>query len=182
MAKRRWRLMLTAVVLPVVAALGWWAWAGDDLPGLTDPDELALYSIDGRHRQPEEPPAAGETFHGYPVYGAVALTDPAARRAVASAVRAGLVEPDISAAACFWPRHGVRVTAGGRTTDYVICFECHQARIYAGGRRKARLTGRTPQAVLDRYLAEAGVPLAPSPFDAGQQPAEPAAAADPAAR
>jgi hypothetical protein len=28
---------------------------------------------------------------------------------------------------CFDPRHGIRVTRGGVTVDFVICFQCFQA-------------------------------------------------------
>ena len=36
-------------------------------------------------------------------------------------------------AGCFRPRHGIRVTLDGKTSDFVICFECWQVKVYEGG-------------------------------------------------
>ena len=62
---------------------------------------------------------------------------------------------------CFNPRHGIRVTSGGVTTDLLICFECKEAVVFRDGQRVADwTTGRSPQADFDEALRQAGVPLA----------------------
>ncbi len=160
MAKRTRWLAVAGVAL-LAAGLGGWALTRDAAPGLDRPAELTLYSIDGRDRDLDQPPSAGETFHGYPVLGKVEVADPAAREEIAAALRAGMADRGVHMAACFWPRHGVRAGSGGRAVDYVICFECNQLVVHDGGARWARTTGRAPQAVLNRRLTAAGVPLAP---------------------
>jgi hypothetical protein len=155
------RVRVTLRVLGVVAAVALVGCGRDPAPGLGSPDKLALYSIDGRDFEPGRGPKAAEEFHGYPVLGKVEVTDPADRSEVAAALRDGLARSDGEMAACFWPRHAIRVVEHGRATDYVICFECHQLAVYEGGTRSVRPVTRDPQTTLNRVLVAAGVPLAP---------------------
>jgi len=156
---KRIRWFVGGAALVAASLVGWWAVTRSKPPGLGEPAEMTLFSIDGvRDRGGPLPP--GESFHGYPVLGKVEVTDPVGRREVATALRAGLSEREM-ARACFWPRHGVRVTEGGRTADYLICFECCQLEVYDGGSKKVWTTGRSPQGALNRYLTAAGLPLAP---------------------
>jgi len=69
---------------------------------------------------------------------------------------------DGNGAKCFDPRHGIRATAKGKTVDLVICFECNWVYVYYDNdenRQHVAVTTREPQAVLDKTLKDAGVPL-----------------------
>jgi hypothetical protein len=132
----------------------------DPAAPLAAPDELTLYSIDGRDFEPDQEPNTAEVFYRYPVLGKVSVADPAARQEIVAALKEGMAGK-AAPAACFWPRHAVRAVEKGKVIDYVICFECHQLDAYADGRRKSLTTSRGPQAVLNKYLTQAGVPLAP---------------------
>jgi hypothetical protein len=162
MAKPRQWVVIAGAALLAACVGGWWVLTRQAAPGLDNPAELTLYSIDGRDRDAGQPPSAGETFHGYPILGKVEVSDPEARAEITAAVRAGMADRSASPAACFWPRHGVRVASAGRSVDYVICFECCQLHIHEGDAQQFRTTSRTPQDVLNRHLKAAGVPLAPS--------------------
>lgn len=131
-----------------------------------DPDELIVYSIDGPAwwKADDSTPQGweGEVLLGYPVLGQVEVTDAERRRAVLSALKkaAGYAG---GTAACFIPRHAIRVVKGGRVTHTVICFECRNYQVYRGESRTTQEGGgisSDAQPVLDQILQDAGVPLA----------------------
>jgi hypothetical protein len=63
-------------------------------------------------------------------------------------------------AKCFLPRHGIRVTADGKTIDLVICFECSWIYIYYGDKDGPHVTtSGGPQPAFDKVLKDNGVPL-----------------------
>jgi hypothetical protein len=67
-------------------------------------------------------------------------------------------------ARCFLPRHVLRITSGGETVDVLLCFECWRYQIIREGDEQPYRRGivsSEAQPLLDRVLAEAGVPLAP---------------------
>ena len=130
-------------------------------PGLTAPEELILYSIDGRDFDPGQEPKTEEKFHNYPVLGKVEITDGGKRAEIAAALKDGMARTDVSRAACFWPRHAIRTVEGGRTTDFVVCFECNQLAVHNGTTRVVKTISREPLSVLNKHLTEANVPLAP---------------------
>jgi hypothetical protein len=129
------------------------------------PDDMTLYSIDGRDgkegKRTEPKPKTDEDFHGYPVLGKIAVTDAATKQAILTALNEGIASKDAKEAKCFNPRHGLRTVNKGKTIEYVICFECGQVYVTEGDTTKKHLTSTAPQAVFDKYLKEAGIPLAP---------------------
>ncbi|HEV3385811.1 MAG TPA: hypothetical protein VG097_13425 [Gemmata sp.] len=165
---RKKYLLIGAVVI-VAAVVGLYAWysIGDaaDLPN--DPDELTLFSIDGKMHHTvgdqKAQPKDQELLYQYPVLGRVDITDPNLRRRIMASVkqdiRSGAVQNK-----CFEPRHVLRVKKGGSTIDMVICFKCHN---YSMSRDGGPLPGITPsigarsQQLLNNILNDAGVPLAP---------------------
>jgi hypothetical protein len=167
---RRNRLLAGAcAALAGAALLAWEPWRGYGDEGLVpdDPDDVILFSIDGKAmREPEEfgKPSDRELLYECPVLGRTAVTDPALRRQVVAAVRRDIGAAQGEQASCFVPRHVLRVTKGGRTVDLVICFECHNYRAYADGTHiagGAPSVGNRSQKLLNRVLAADGVPLAP---------------------
>ena len=90
------------------------------------------------------------------------------RKKLVAAFEKGIEDSDGTIAACFNPRHAMRVTHNGKTPDFVICFECVQVYVFLGKEHmKTLLTTGSPQAAFDRVLKEAKVPL---PKPAKEQP------------
>src|SRR4051812_29507691 len=118
--------------------------------------EWELYSLDPK-RQTDPPKDA---FHGWKVLGKTTVNDADARKKLLAALEKGAKDNDGIAAACFNPRHGIRVKAGDKTIDLVICFECFSATVYTGEERTGSfLTTASPQPALDKVLTDAKVPL-----------------------
>ncbi len=128
---------------------------------LDAPDELVLYSIDGTPHHENDKPETSEQFHDVPVLGKIVIEDADERKEICQAIKDGMARPD-GIRACFWPRHGLRVTRGGKVVDYVICFECCQLLVFEGDTGKGGgPIAKAQQEVLDKYLKRAGIPLAP---------------------
>jgi len=122
-------------------------------------DAIELYSLDPSFDDKEPDPKKG--FHGWKVLGKTTVKDAKMRKKIVEALYQGLADSDGTAAKCFNPRHGVRVTVDGKTADIVICFECLQMQFHAGEASKTETTTRTPEKLIDEVLTAAGVPLAP---------------------
>jgi hypothetical protein len=128
------------------------------------PDEMTLYSIDGRDFELGDgpKPRTDEVFYKYPVLGKIAVTDAHKRKEIIDALNEGMRSKDAKGAKCFWPRHAIRAGYQDKQVDYVICFECGYVDIYDGGvKPKVRLTIATPRDVFNKQIKEAGIPLAP---------------------
>ncbi|MFO0846945.1 MAG: hypothetical protein U0871_00090 [Gemmataceae bacterium] len=160
---RRKRLIRALAVPALIAAgAGLWLVLQDSVPNLETADRVTLLSIDGRDRKVDAPPLAGETVHGYPLLGRVEIYAPDERRRLGDALREGLRGRGGSWAACYWPRHVLRVERGWSVTEYVICFQCGNYQRYVNGER--RVGGQFGEAVrpaFDEPLKAAGVPIAP---------------------
>ena len=135
----------------------------DQIPD--DPDELTLFSIDGPKKY--DPPPGVTLLYDCPVLGHVDIVDPHQRQEVMSSVKEGIRNaPKGTGAACFVPRHLVRVGKGGKTVDVAICFQCHNYVIYQPGvDSRSRYGGTTTsvsQALLNKILTDAGVPISPN--------------------
>jgi hypothetical protein len=123
------------------------------------PDQLILYSIDGR----VDPylSTAGEQFRGYPVLGKLDIKEAADRQEIMAALAEGIANSDGTMAKCFWPRHALHAVTKGRSVDYVICFECLQLQIDQGAGPTLTATTREPQTVVNSFLTDAHIPIAP---------------------
>src|SRR2546425_5725912 len=91
MSKRSSYVLAAACI--VLGVFIWYRWFR--MPDLDAPDQLILYSIDGRDFDPPESrPMADETFHGYPVLGKVEIIDPDKRKELMTAVKEGIARGD----------------------------------------------------------------------------------------
>jgi hypothetical protein len=160
---RRWFSFQTLVVLVCLAilllgsAVGYWCFT-------TVPpeqfDQFVLYSIDGRG---ESKPAPGvELFRGYPVLGKLEIQDLATQKRIMDALNDGMATSDGAVASCFWPRHAIHLVHKGRSTDYMICFQCLHLVIYRGERTSTEAITDAPQTMFNEYLTKAGIELAPN--------------------
>jgi hypothetical protein len=133
-----------------------------------DPEQFILYSVDdpsyfmneGR-LTPDQ--LKCEILHGYPVLGKVKVTDREQRQALVSAIKDAVRNNREPEDKCFKPRHAIRSTKAGEMVDMVICFQCRnyqgyrQDKPYPLGTRGISSRAKT---LLDKTLADAGVPLA----------------------
>jgi hypothetical protein len=125
-------------------------------------DRYELLSLDPRLRVPATP----DLFHGFRVLGQTVVSDEGTRRELNRALRKGAESIFANRPRCFNPRHGIRVTRAGRTTDFLICFECEQVEVWSGDQLVADwMTDSSPQPMFDQVLQHAGVPLATWPSE-----------------
>ena len=119
-------------------------------------EQFEVFSLSPR--RPKDKPR--DTFHGWEVLGKTTVKDARTRTGLLTTFKKGVEENDGKAALCFNPRHGIRVFRDGKTTDFVICFECFQVQTYEGKeRREGFLITASPQTTFDEVLRKAGVPL-----------------------
>jgi hypothetical protein len=96
------------------------------LAALQSAETFELFSINPRTGATES------QVQGHEILGRTSVTDPATRTRLIEALRTAARQYDGTAAACFNPRHAIRVTHAGVTTDFLICFECRQAQVFTG--------------------------------------------------
>lgn len=127
---------------------------------LASSPQFELFSLD-----PAQPEVDDEAhFQKWKVLGKTIIVDSTVRERIIAALRAGVPKYEQPPAACFFPRHGIRVADQGKTYDFVICFECHAVGVYTEGEATAGFQiNSSPQPVLDSELTRAGIPLAKKP-------------------
>jgi hypothetical protein len=155
-----WRSCFALVAILIASGC-----SGSPLAKLNSPDQLTLYSIDGRdedRRLKDLEVKSSETFHGYPVLGKVEVTDPDRRKQLIAALKDAHARRPTDGAKCFWPRHGIRAIEKGQTIEYVVCFECSRFEEFMGGKKlRHDLLNSDVQPTFDKPLTEAGIPIAP---------------------
>lgn len=127
---------------------------------------LELFALDPTPlMQGAVPPEKG-VFHEYPILGRAVLSDAVQAKALGELVLRGIRESDGTAAACFNPRHGIRVSQDGRTLDFVICYEClslsvHGDLLGSAGPRLGLLTAQRVESGVSAIFEGAGLKTAP---------------------
>lgn len=130
------------------------AFPGDSRQVLEQSQQFTLLSLN-----PSPATFEKEAFHGFGVLGKTEVAEAKKRASLIAALDDGIARAQESAA-CFNPRHGIRVVRDKKTVELVICFECMNFYVYANGNKSGGGISRDPQALFDRVLAEAGVPVA----------------------
>lgn len=138
---------------------------GDDLPQflqpLADADKITFYSIDGTDNPAKKKDPVAETFRGYPVLGKIELKDKKVREQVIQALHQGTQNNTEWFARCFWPRHALRAEKAGKSTDYVICFQCNWIKVMRNDKVEDIVTNKKPAEILNKILKDANIPIAP---------------------
>ncbi|MCE9568105.1 MAG: hypothetical protein K8U57_39385 [Planctomycetes bacterium] len=123
-------------------------------------ESFELYSLspslglEGVKDSPEK-----DKLHGYEILGRTEVKSVEDRKRLTDALLRA-AEDATSVAACFNPRHGIRMKAGADTVDLVICFECSSINVYVNGKKQKQfLTTNDPQKTFDDVLKAAGVKL-----------------------
>lgn len=142
------------------------------LPGestLRQATELELFSLEPNVRATSE-----DRFHNWPVLGHTTVSDASTRAQLVNGLFAAAASADGIGVGCFRPRHGIRVASSGKVTDFVICFECIQVKVYENERYTGTfLVADEPRQLFDDVLRQAGITLAtpaPSPGTPGEGP------------
>ncbi|HEY8665281.1 MAG TPA: hypothetical protein VIL86_01390 [Tepidisphaeraceae bacterium] len=161
-------IVLAVVAIAITGALTW-PWVHPkpptELSALDSVDEYELLSLKGNVTIQEEPgppnPALSRPhLYGHEILGRTMIADLQTRRQLNGALKAGVRENNGEAAACFNPRHAIRVTRAGVTTEFLICFECSRVEVWRNDKEIAKfLVTASPQPVFDGVLKSAGVPL-----------------------
>jgi hypothetical protein len=137
------------------------------LRALRDPESFEILAldpvlIDERAKDARSVPAERE-FHGYEILGHAPLNEPGARKELVGFVLRGIQESDGKVAACFDPRHGIRVVKEGRVIDLVICYECLQMTIHGGDVDRKEplgvLTSSSVEPAVTRIYTAAGLKI-----------------------
>ena len=140
------------------------ACGGDPLGDLKRAERFTLYSVlSGPFPPGTVLPPQREWFHGHPVLGQIEIITPEAKKSIVDALDKAVKPVDGMLPKCFEPRHGIRVSRLGMDVDYLICFECYQARKFSFLQFYETLsTNDSPQKTLNVHLKRAGIPLDPS--------------------
>ena len=119
---------------------------------LEQAERFELYSLDPDPSKRDE--SSPNAFQRWKVLGSTTILNADTRKALVTALKKGVEENQGMVAACFNPRHGIRVTKGDKTADFVICFECYRAQVYFE-KEKAQgfLVTRSPEPEFNRVLS-----------------------------
>ena len=118
-------------------------------------ESVVLYSLEPG-KSAKKPKTS---FHGWPVLGKTEVKGTAKKNLLEAFTK--MIEEGDRGARCFIPRHGVRITAGGKDHDFVICFECGWLDPQSGKKRVA--ISDKHAAAFNKILAGAKVPLPEGP-------------------
>jgi hypothetical protein len=154
--KTHWIIVgvMTLIAGGAFAYLRWYGMPLGAWYALNNADRYELLSLHPYLSEPE--------YYGHEILGQTVVADVTMRDRLNEALQAGVRGSEGRVKSCFNPRHGIRVTHDGVTTDFVICFECRQVQVWRGNQQIAFfLVSDSPQTVFDEVLKSAGVPLAP---------------------
>jgi hypothetical protein len=129
---------------------------------LTAADRVQIFALDPK-TGPENAWAETEKdgrFHGYRILGVADVAEGPERVGLLDALQDGMNRAPECGAACFFPRHGLRVVMGKSCTDYLICFECSWVHVY-GGTDTGGPISAAPRERFSATLTAHGVPLPP---------------------
>ena len=107
---------------------------------LERPDGLEIFALHPYPHMPEGAAEDGADFHGYRILGSTEVDDAAQRKVLIDLVAIGVDESDGTVAACFDPRHGLRVRQGDEVVDLVICFACLSMHLHGPGELQDSVT------------------------------------------
>jgi hypothetical protein len=119
---------------------------------LEQADQFELLSLNPDQQQKQ---AKGD-FHGFRVLGTAVISDTETRKKLVSTFKKAVAENHGTAAACFNPRHGIRVIRNEKRADFVICFECNQVQVF-GEVQGTFLITSSAQPLFDSVLRSSGV-------------------------
>jgi hypothetical protein len=130
----------------------------DILRAMDAPSTMMLLSI---HPDSNAAHWYNTKFQGYRVLGQVPITNPVQRRQITDTVKRVIQDYESGSYKCvFSPRHGIRITRGLQTYDFLICFECQAIKVYSGEREVLDRDIKGEPGVLSTFLRAARIRIA----------------------
>ena len=122
--------------------------------------EGVIYNSDGTMTPlPESLPK----FCGHEILGKTVIESATDRARMVESIVNGIHNWDGRIAACFEPRHGVRVSGEGGSYDFLICFACSRVLLQLPDGTIASLAISGSGTPLNEILSAANVPLPTAP-------------------
>lgn len=148
-------LVLGAVALPACAA-------EPKIPAsvakaLQESKTFELYSLNPNvEDKPDD-----TNFQGWKILGKTSIDDAKTRASLVAALQKGVADnTDGIIAACFMPRHGIRLSHRGKTIDIVICFQCYSSKVFIDGKpTEGFIHTDSPRDTFNKVLKDAKVEL-----------------------
>ncbi|MEO7325000.1 MAG: hypothetical protein ABIW82_09250 [Dokdonella sp.] len=109
----------------------------------------------------EAPDKKTAKFHGYEILGRSELSPTQEATAVA-AFDAAITGFDGAVAACFDPRHAIRIRTNGHAYDFLLCYSCQQLEIYRDDKSLVFVGAAGSPKVLNELLTSLHVRLSHS--------------------
>jgi hypothetical protein len=85
--------------------------------------QLFVFSLEPEHH-PDYRVNTETVFQGFAILGKAEIAAEAEKTSLLTAFTKGVSDSDGIVAACFIPRHGLRLIVDSRTNDFTICFQC----------------------------------------------------------
>ena len=124
---------------------------------LGDATQAALYSLDDAYKS-----SASESFHGRPVLGKIDLKGDEAMKATGAFQDAAVGSHVGGMTLCFEPHHGLRITVGGHSYDYLLCYTCSGLEVFEDNKPIAYGGARGAPDVLNALLMSHHIPISPN--------------------
>lgn len=118
-------------------------------------DKIELLSLEGLEGVAVTDHDKGNTFHGYPILGSVAVSDEKDRAALTDSLTRSIARGPVRMIACFFPRHGIRAALANQNVELLICFECATVYYFRAGESYRLNIDETPAKLLNALLAKA---------------------------
>jgi hypothetical protein len=129
---------------------------------LKHPSNAVMYSLEPwSPRDGDDFVAPLGRLHGYVILGHASL-DAHESDSGAKAIERAIQDYDGTIAACFDPRHALRIVANNHVYDFLICYACHQLEVYRDDERIASLGAIGSTRALNSLLVQHLVPLSDS--------------------
>lgn len=117
-------------------------------------EKLTLYAL-----KPESTNTDAEKFQGYEVAGKTEIAEVKHQKELKGAFIREMA--GAKGAACFNPRHGLRVETEGKTIEIVICFECGNFAVHFGDEKgKGAVNAQYLESPFNQILQNAGISVA----------------------
>jgi hypothetical protein len=150
--------MFASILFTLAAATA----AGNAIPtdaakALHESRSAVLYSLEPWSPHANPKPA----LHGFKILGKKRI-DGAAYKVAVGEFEAAVGRWDDRMAACFDPRHAIRVASGGHEFEFLLCYACHQMEVYRDGEKVAVLGAAGSSKPLNALLAAAKLPISQS--------------------
>lgn len=127
---------------------------------LSDAQDVEIFSLNPMRSQMEDPAVAAlPHFHDYAILDSKRVDGRERARELLNLVYRGIHESDGTVAACFNPRHGIRVHSKDEHVDFVICYECLSMHIHRGEQQDSALTTEGPLAEINGFWVAEGLVL-----------------------